>query len=182
MTVQVHNNTSMILDLAKCIIGKTCLDDMEDEVKVLKDRLKILENLIATEKPALELMRSEVEETFASDDVEITTPREINAVLFHNAYKAVREFESVQVDFNQKLLEITESGDVDKVIRTEIIKLLSEFSTIHDLWFSQNQDYDFSLFITYVPDLWCKIAVVHMDEFERMLRLRYNLAFERFFE
>jgi len=107
---------------------------------------------------------------------------EIDAVLFHNANRDIQEFVKVQDDFNQKLLEITESGDVDKVIRTEILKLLSEFSTTHDLWFSQNQDYDFSLFISYEPELWCKIAVKHMDDFEKMLNSRYNLASERFFE
>jgi hypothetical protein len=40
-----------ILDLAQSVIMKDALEDIEDEVKALICRLKILEDLIAIEKP-----------------------------------------------------------------------------------------------------------------------------------
>jgi hypothetical protein len=176
----IHSNINVILDLAESVIVKASIDDMQDELEVLNRRRAILEDRLATEKPKLESMRSKVEETFASRGVEITIKQEIDAIHFHNAHKAIQEFESVRDKFNQKLFDIREDGDIWRINRRDILVLLSEFSTTNDLWYDAEQDHDF-LFVSYELEHWCKIAIEHMDKFERILCSRYVLASEQFF-
>jgi hypothetical protein len=174
------SNILEILDLAECVIDKASIDDMQDELEVLNRRRAILKDRLATEKPKLESRRSKVEETFANRGVKITIKQEIDAIHFHNAHKAIQEFESVRDKFNQKLFEIEKFGDTWRIERRDILLLLSDFSTTHSLLYDAEQDHDF-LFVSYELEHWCKIAVEHMDKFERILCSRYDLASEQFF-
>ena len=171
---------NQILDLANYVIHKAALDDMEDEVKTLTDRLEFLEERIAIEKPNLESLQLKVQHAFASEGVEEIEPKhELDALGLHLAKEAVLAFEGIRNEFNQKILEITESKDIDENGRGDIIVLLSDFSINHKLLFDADNDF-FSF--AYELEYWCKIAVEQMDMFERTLRLRYDLAVEKFFE